>query len=354
VWHKTLKEEDKEFFGKIIDRMKEDVPDQVRSNIINSLLELEFATRVGNMIAEYDAEEDIDIVEGVKEALQHYEQRSQAAVKIEYANVFDSTIGEVDEDGGLRWHIEVMNDYYRNILGGDQYIVAGRPGKGKTTFLTHLNWSLAQSMPVNKRIIWFNNESRRQRIMSRQIQSALNKTDKELKQMQRDGTLVDAYIEVMGDKDRVQVYDIHGMTNKEVEQILERVGQENVGALIFDMLDKVSTFMPKEMREDQRLEKLYDWSRELGVKYNCPVFPTSQISNEGTGELFPTENMLKDSKTGKQGACDGIIMIGCADDPMNERERGISMPKTKSKREGKPDMREKILIDEDRGRYLNC
>jgi hypothetical protein len=112
------------------------------------------------------------------------------------------------------------------------------------------------------------------------------------------------------------VYDIHGKNNVFIEDIIESVGVHNVGAIIFDMLDNVKFPLRTDAREDQRLEQLYQWSRELGVRCDCPVFPTSQISNEGAGLLFQTENMLKDSKTGKQGACDGIIMIGSSDDDL--------------------------------------
>ena len=62
--------------------------------------------------------------------------------------------------------------------------------------------------------------------------------------------------------------------------------------------------------------------------------------------------MLKDSKTGKQGACDGIIMLGSSDDPLMQAKRGISMPKTKSKREGMSDLREEVTFDADRGRFF--
>jgi replicative DNA helicase len=207
-------------------------------------------------------------------------------------------------------------------------------------------------MPENKIIVWFNNESRRQRIMARQIQSALGSTNQELQELKKAGKLREKYIEAMGSPDRVRVYDVHGKNNSFIEEVLETIGADNVGIIIFDMLDNVKFPTRKDTREDQRLEQMYQWSRELGVKYNCPVFPTSQISNEGAGLMFPQEHMLKDSKTGKQGACDGIIMIGSSDDPLLQNKRGLSMPKEKSKKEGMPDMREEIVFDADRGRYL--
>lgn len=352
TWHKGMGESDCDYYNKLITRMEEDVPESIKKNIINQLLELEFATDVANVISDYEQGEEIEVVVALDNLTSKVKETMERTSTFEYSDFDDSTVGEESDDNGLKWPLDIMNEVYRNIQGGDQYIIAARPGKGKTSFLTFLNWSMCQQLPTNKVIIWFNNESRRQRIMSRQIQSALNKTNGELAKLKTQGTLKDEYIKVMGSADRVRIYDIHRKNNFHLEEILEGVGLDNVGGIIIDMLDNVEFPTRKDLREDQRLESLYQWSRELGVKYNCPVFPTSQVSNEGAGLMFPTENMLKDSKTGKQGACDGIIMLGSSDDPLLQNKRGISMPKTKSKREGVADLREEITFDADKGRYF--
>lgn len=352
VWHKGLKDEDCAFYNALLTKMEEDVPDSVRKNIINQLLELEFVTDLANVVTDYEQGEEIDAIAEVSNLLLKVTTSVERQQKFEFAAFTDETVGEAINEDGYEWPLEVMNKIYRNILGGDQYIVAARPGKGKTTFLTQLNWKMAQRMSPEKVILWFNNESRKERIMSRQIQSALYATNKELFELKRDGKLQDAYKTAMGRLDRVRVYDVHGKNNVFIEDIIESVGVQNIGAIIFDMLDNVKFPLRTDAREDQRLEQLYQWSRELGVRCNCPVFPTSQVSNEGAGLLFPTENMLKDSKTGKQGACDGIIMIGSSDDPLKQQIRGLSMPKTKSKLEGEFDMREEVHFDADRGRYV--
>jgi replicative DNA helicase len=352
TFHKGMEKAECTYYNQLIDRIQTDVPESVKRNIINQLLELEFATDVANVIQDYEQGEEIEVVTVIDNLTIKVKESIERSSSHEFSGLDDSTVGEENDDNGLRWPLQVMNDTYRNIQGGDQYIVAARPGKGKTSFLTFLNWSMCQQMPDNKVIVWFNNESRRQRIMSRQIMSALNMTNGELAKLKASGELTNEYIKVMGSKDRVRVYDIHGKNNSYLEDVLEGIGLENVGGIVIDMLDNVKFPTRKDLREDQRLEQLYQWSRELGVKYNCAVFPTSQISNEGAGLMFPTENMLKDSKTGKQGACDGIIMLGSSDDPILQNKRGISMPKTKSKREGMSDLREEILFDADRGRFI--
>jgi len=352
TWHKGMGESDCDYYNQLIDRMQTDVAESVKKNIINQLLELEFATDIGNLISEYEQGEEIEIVLAIDNITTKVKESIERSSSHEFSDLDDSTVGEEDDDNGMLWPLDVMNETYRNIQGGDQYIICARPGKGKTSFLTFLNWSMCQQMPNNKIVVWFNNESRRQRIMSRQIMSTLNMTNGELAKLKANGELTNEYVKVMGSKDRVRVYDIHGKNNSYLEDVLDGIGLDNVGAIVIDMLDNVKFPTRKDLREDQRLEQLYQWSRELGVIYNCPVFPTSQISNEGAGLMFPTENMLKDSKTGKQGACDGIIMLGSSDDPLLQAKRGISMPKTKSKREGKSDLREEITFDADRGRFF--
>lgn len=351
-WHKNIKGDAATFYNKLLEQMETDVNEYQDKNIINQLLELEFATSVGNLVEQYQQGEELDIVNEIGELHQKVAESLDRITSFEFAGFEDNLVGEEGEDKGLKWPLNVMNKHYRSIQPADQYIVAARPGKGKTTFLTQLNHSLAQQMPANKCIVWFNNESRRQRIMTRQIQSALFITNKEMAQLKEQKKLEEEYIKEMGSLNRVRVYDIHGKTHFQLEEILASVGRDNVGAIVVDMLDNVKFPTRKDVREDQRLEQMYQWLRERGVEYECPTFPTSQISNEGAGLMFPTENMLKDSKTGKQGACDGIIMLGSSDDPLLQKKRGISMPKTKSKLEGMTDMREEITFDADRGRYL--
>tara|TARA_R110002020_G_scaffold225658_2_gene435753 strand:- start:4527 stop:5789 length:1263 start_codon:yes stop_codon:yes gene_type:complete len=352
-YHKNLKEDDIQFYNNILTKMEQDVPEAVKKNMVNGLLELKMATKIANDIDEYQAGEEIDIVEAVFNTVSKTKEVLERTTSFEKSGFDDSSVEEgLSDDVGYKWCLPMLNEVYRRIQPGDATIIAARPGKGKTTFLCQQNHAMAQDMPEGKTIVWLNNESRRQKIMSRQIQAALGVPDATLHKMMKEGTLKDAYIKAMGSANRVEVYDIHGKNHTYIEEILETYGLDGVGAIVFDMLDKVKMPMPQGMREDQRLEELYTWGRELGVLYNCPTFPTSQISVEGAGLLFPAEHMLKDSKTGKQGACDNILMLGSSEDPMIQNTRGISMAKEKVKRAGAEHLQGEVLFDADIGRYL--
>lgn len=350
-YNKKLNEADTEFYNNILTKMEADVPEVVKNNLINQMLELGFATTTMNLIEEYHAGEEVDIVPEISDLLSKLNENMLRTTRFEYADLDDSSVEENDDEG-LEWCIPELNERYRRIQPADQTIIAACPGLGKTTFLTCNNVSMVKGMKDTDVIVWFNNESSRQRIMKRQMQSTLNATSPELLAMTKEDRDA-AYLAVMGRKDRVRVYDIHEKSNLYLTDILESIKKEGltIGAIICDMLDNIKFPTRRNLDEHHRLEELYKWFRTLSVTYNCPTFPTSQVSAEGEGLLYPAQHMLKGSKTGKQGACDNIIMIGFDDDAMNPNNRGISMPKTKTLRAGKQPLLDTYMLDGDRGRY---
>jgi replicative DNA helicase len=137
-----------------------------------------------------------------------------------------------------------------------------------------------------------------------------------------------------------------------VGQVDAMIDAANAGIIVYDMIDKIRGFDMNGGRTDERLEEMYDWGRNTAVKYESVGLASSQISNEGDGLQFPSLGMLKDSKTGKQGACDFQIMIGASNDAGLQGYRFIGMPKNKIKREGaQGDPRATVLFDGERARY---
>lgn len=350
AWHRTLKEEEIKFYNNVLDKMEIDETVASTRTLINMLIELEFATNVANIIQDFDQGEDIDVINYVASATDRAKLMTERTTSLDFADLDDNDLDK-DQLNGLHWHLPCMDEIYRPCTGGDLYIIAARPGKGKTSFITHMCQGFAPQLEPHKHIYWFNNEGRKQRIIQRQIQSALNMTTTEIVELKKAGDLEKEYIKAMGSKDKVRVFDVHSKSNIDIADMLSLTEEGSVGAIIFDMLDNVKSLSRGDVRQDIVLENLYKWARELGVVYDCPVFATSQISVEGDSNLYPTESMLKDSKTGKQGACDGIIMLGYANNPLLPYERGISMPKEKCKRPGMSHLRQPIIFDEERGRF---
>ena len=123
------------------------------------------------------------------------------------------------------------------------------------------------------------------------------------------------------------------------------------GGVIYDMIDHIKGF-GGEARTDLMREEMYKWAREKCVKHDCIGLATSQISADGEGLQFPNMSMLKDSKTGKQGACDALIMIGKSNDEGLQGQRFIGLPKNKLRRDGKAgDPRATVLFNPSIARY---
>ena len=166
------------------------------------------------------------------------------------------------------------------------------------------------------------------------------------------GTLESKYAAAVGRPDALKILDVHDWWSYEVEDAIKQL---NPAIVLFDMVDNIKfggEVGNNGQRTDQLLEAMYQWARVLGVKYGCAVLATSQISADGDGVPYPTLSMLKDSKTGKQGAADFIITLGASNDPILASSRFIGCTKNKLAREGGPrDPRCEVVFDGIRGRY---
>lgn len=258
---------------------------------------------------------------------------------------------EDNDEAGYVWRLHCMRMAMRGLRGGDFGIAAGRPDKGKTTWIASEAAFLAPQIPDHRNVLWLNNEGPGRRIIPRIYQAALGLTRSEMVQMHNDRTLVPAYEKLMGRTDKIRVIDIHGMHISRIEGFIEKHDAEIV---IYDMIDNMKGF-ENAGRTDERLEQLYQWARECAVKHNHAGIASSQISVEGDGEQFPGLSMLKDSKTGKQGACDWQLMIGASNDQGLSHLRYMGLPKNKLRREGQPsDPRATVNFEPQIARYTDA
>ena len=105
-------------------------------------------------------------------------------------------------------------------------------------------------------------------------------------------------------------------------------------------------------RTDQVVEQQAQWARELAVSRDMIGIATVQLSAEAEGVQFPPMSMLKDSRTGLQGANDFILIAGASSDPMLSGSRYISAPKNKLRRPGAPgNPMCEVMFDSERARY---
>jgi len=349
AWHPSLKDAAFNEYKAILRNGLKDADEDQRSVIVGELAELELMTKLANLAEAFHAG---DVPNASTEVSQLYDQyRLRTGVKT--TAFIDIPIEELlqDEfdDAGIKWRLEALNGSMRPLRPGDFGIIAGRPDKGKTTFIASEVTFFAPQLPPDRNILWLNNEGPGKRIIPRLYQSALDLSMTDMKERSNAGTLVPAYRQIMGGRlDRVRVQDIHGYSNSQVELIIEA---NNPAVIVYDMIDNIKGF-GNEARTDLQLEAMYQWARERSVKYDCVGLATSQISNDGDGVQFPTLGMLKDSKTGKQGACDFQLMIGASNDPALQNSRFLGLPKNKLRRpDGPSDPRAEVVFDGIRSRY---
>lgn len=347
-WHPTMKDDMfNQYKAVLVNTMQEADEDQ-RKVITSELAELEMVTKLANLAERHAQGDEPDVYHAITATIDGYRQR----LGMKATSWIDTDIGELlqDEfdDSGIAWRLACLNGAMRKLRPGDFGIIAGRPDKGKTTFVTSEVTYMAPQLPADRNIIWLNNEGPGKRIIPRLYQSALNYSMEDMKREHADGRLVSQYIDTVGRVDRIRVIDVHGYHIGQIESILE---ENNPGVVVYDMIDNIKGF-GSEARTDLALEEMYKWARERSVKYDCIGLATSQISNDGDGMQFPTLGMLKDSKTGKQGACDFQLMIGASNDPGLAGSRFIGLPKNKLRRpDGPSDPRAEVIFDGVRARY---
>lgn len=243
------------------------------------------------------------------------------------------------------------------IRTGMQIIVAMRPGMGKTSFCADngMYWLQSELAKNSSRpIVWFNNEGKKIRVKGSFIRSALGMDFPQISDKGWEWANLE-FIKQCGGQDRLRIYDIHGKDSRYLERIIDR---DKPFAVFWDMLDNIkhTGTSGKDDRQDQKLEAIYQWARECAVKYDFLSIPTSQVSVEGAGLQYIPASCLKDSKTGKQGACDSIITIGSKDIPGFEMSRYIYIAKDfkGSPLPGaNPRCRTQVVFDPAICRYLN-
>ena len=348
TWHATLKDDKRASYEAVLSNIKQDVGEDVKREVMRTLLDLRLATDLANVLTKFDAGELSSMYHSIGSAMDAF--KADVGVKdIKFIDTdIDDLLQEDINEDGVQSRLQCINESMRPFRPGDFGIIAGRPDRGKTTFVASELTYMAPQLPDQQCVLWLNNEGLGSRIIPRLYQSALGATKTQLSALSQAKLLKQQYIKKLGHLHRIRVIDIHGMDNYSVEQLIE---SNNPGIVVYDMIDNIRGF-GGEARTDLMLEKMYQWGRDCAVKYGHVGFATSQISADGEGMQFPNMSMLKDSKTGKQGACDFIIMVGSSNEPGYNNTRWIGIPKNKLRRDGGPaDPRATVKYEPMRARY---
>jgi replicative DNA helicase len=332
IKHRNLSDKEKHYYNLFLNRCIPDASIGESEAISVKLIELGLAARVANLCQKYNDGDEIDIIQAI--GLEHGYAIKKQDIESEELHI-TTDIGELLEEdsnnAGLRFGLSCLRENIRPLRRSDFIILGGRPDTGKTSFLaSELPHLIGGRDSRDRPVLWFNNEGIGRRIIKRLYQSALSCTTEDLLSLREAGTLDTLFLDKFGGINPYRVIDAHAYGTAEVEKAVRIY---NPCLVIFDMLDNIAWPGQEKLRTDQLLEKLYQWARELGVIYDFPVIATSQISadveQQADTQCWPPMHSLKDSKTGKQGTADTIIMIGRSRDPEMEYCRYISTPKNK-------------------------
>lgn len=314
--------------GEDLIKSRGEVPESLQDSLMDRLLIEIKSIELQGILEDYKRGEDIDLYSELRSTLDSMEADLNRKRSFDRVDVpIEELLNEHRNQDGVRWRLNSLNRSMRPLRPGDFIVIAARPDAGKTSFLSSELTFMSGQLPEGRPIIWLNNEGPGRRILSRVYQAALDSSMTELELLLKDGVLHSRYAEAIGGASQLKVFDVHDLMSHDIEDLIK---EEKPGMIVFDMLDNIKFSGMNHhggQRTDQILESMYQWARLLGVKYDCIVLATSQVSADGEGEKYPTQDMLKDTKTGKQGAADVILMIGKDKDDSNLRY--LSTPKNK-------------------------
>lgn len=363
LWFKTfahpkLSPDNLTKFEGVINEITKPVSPELEAGFTERLVAADAASKLADLLESYNEGEEINLGASLRDLVDRFEQDTDKKVKTPWVRDHINDLLEDDaQDRGFKFRLPGVNFVMRPLIPGDFGIIAARPDVGKSTFLTdnltHFAAQIDEVFPEEGRnILWFNNEGPGRRMKKRLYQSALNATYSDMIERQQAGSLVEDYAKALGgDEDRIRIFDVHDFWNYEIE---DQIRLHNPAIVVFDMIDNIrfgGITNNNGQRTDQLLEAMYQWARVIGVKHDCVVLATSQISADGEGMQYPTLSMLKDSKTGKQGAADFILTIGFQSELPDTRFLGLT--KNKLAREGGPKaLKLSVQFDGQRGRYI--
>ena len=288
-----------------------------------------------------DNEDDLDVL--LVAATDKYKDKLERTIKSPIENTSLEELYAQDEVSfGFKWRLTELATAMRRARPGDAIVWAARPDRGKTTTLaSEMSYMIPQLDEVypdeNKTFIWFNNEGDSKGIRRRLYQAMLGVQQSQMMEWHKDGSLLKRLHEAAGGEHlfkRILIMSIHGYSSTQVMRLIK---EHKPGLCVFDMVDNIrfnGLSTNGGTRTDQMLEEMYKWVRDAAIIEGFAAFESSQISGDGENVQYPPMSMLKDSKTGKQGACDAIVMWG--EQHNNYRGRFLGIPKNKLVIEGQP------------------
>lgn len=317
----------------VMDTLKKCSPlsPEYTSSIIEGIILRQLEHNLKKLLLEFESGKEIDLLANARMLTDTTASHLGVVHKAPWIQDSLESILDEQDKSGLSFRLPALNRHTRGVRPGDFIILAARPDRGKTSFCASELVHLGSQLPEDRPVLWLSNEGIARNHIPRLYQTAINCDHQGLRDRITAGTVHDDYVSMVGHKDKVRVCDITDWSAGDIENVVKEV---TPGVILFDMLDNVKWQTGGTGRQDLDLENLYQWARIIAAKYECIVIATSQVSGDGEGEAILNMNQLKDSKTGKQGTADLIIMLGSTNNEGQENVRWLNLPKNKLKQSG--------------------
>lgn len=325
VAHSTMKKDRVEIFQKIFERLQtEQFSETLASNLLESFVQRDFATRIYK-VAQDVAEGDKGDIEDVELLMEDYYDtidKTKDIAKHEQDWDINSIVSSTIGSGGLSWRLPPLQEALGSIRDGDFILIGSRPDTGKTTMLASEATYMAQQLPEDEHVLWFNNEEAGRKVQLRLLQAALGATSEDIESDMN--SAMDEYTRIMGKPDKIKLFDKATLSVKDVNEALKKY---KPGLIIFDQLWKLHG-VPEATNDVHKMTVLYNYGREW-AKQHAPVITVHQADGSAGGQKYLTMEQLYMSKTGIQGELDAIVMLGRTYEPGFDSSRFISIPKNK-------------------------
>lgn len=331
VQHRTAKEEFQTIYSRLFERWEAaEYKENDVQVLLNEYSRINFFNRLRSLSMDaLEGNYDID-KEKILEEIHSYETHSVSdnpdeLSEYEVSSDLNEIMEQEDYDGiELEWRLEGLNVSCGPLRRGNFIEVAAYVDSGKTSFLASEATYMASQLDPDDYVVWINNEEAGNNVRQRLYAATLGVPYKFF------GTDPVAYTaeyhRILGRNNRIRLLDKPAADYRYYELELSRIKPK---LIIIDMLDKIHGF-DQEKRDDLRLQKLYQWARELAKIYG-PVIASTQVDGTGSNKEFISMTQLAGSRVAKQGEADAIITIGRLEDEDkgHEARRYIFVPKNK-------------------------
>lgn len=280
--------------------------------------------RMENLTNVTDNRQTIHISDIVKDALKQYEQRAEKTAK--------------GEAPGLHTGLRKLDNAIHGLQKGAVYILAARPGMGKTAFALHMARKTAKQ---GNNVVVFSLEMTKSALINRMIIAESGINGDSFKQGRLNGNEIES---LSAGADNIYHLPIHindnaGATIANIRAECKKLARRNeCDLIIIDYLQLISTPYVKGRTKNDEVSAISREVKLLAKDLDVPVVLLSQLNREveKRGDKIPMLSDLRDSGSIEQDA-DVVMFINrpsVYDGMQNSNEGLIRIAKNRENRIG--------------------